>query len=118
VALKNYRVALDELPWETSPAGVRFKAYEDAERRLRLLEFGRDLDHPGWCTTGHVGYLLEGEMEVEFDDRVVTFRAGDVLVFPAREADGHRPRALTDHVRMIFLEETAATSPEDSNSHL
>jgi quercetin dioxygenase-like cupin family protein len=118
VALKNYRVALDELPWKTSPAGVRFKAYEGAERRLRLLEFGRDLDHPGWCTTGHVGYLLEGEMEVEFDDRIVTFRAGDALVFPAGEADRHRPRALTDRVRMIFLEETAATSPVDSNSHL
>ena len=62
VTMKNYRVALDELPWETSPAG-------------------------------------------------------DVIVFPAGEADRHRPRALTDHVRMIFLEETAAVSSVDSSSH-
>jgi quercetin dioxygenase-like cupin family protein len=43
--------------------------------------------------TGHVSYVIEGEMEIEFDDRVEKYRAGDGLVIPAGMMDRHRPKA-------------------------
>src|SRR3974390_911146 len=101
------RVAFEEMPWETSPAGVRFKVQRVGDRQLRLLEFSRDLDHPHWCTTGHLGYVLEGAMEVEFTTGPQVFRAGAGLAIPAGEAAKHRPRALTDRVRMIFVEDAS-----------
>ena len=101
------RVAFEEMPWETSPAGARFKVQKIGALQLRLLEFSRDLDHPHWCTTGHLGYILEGEMEVEFASGSQVFRAGDGLAIPAGDVEKHRPRALTERVRMIFMEEAS-----------
>ncbi len=102
------RVVFDAMPWQASTSGVRFKVQRLGVQQLRLLEFGRDLQHPHWCTTGHVGFVLEGEMEVEFDGgAVVVYRAGDGLAIPAGEEDRHRPRALTDRVRLIFVEALA-----------
>ena len=99
-----FRIAFDDMPWETSPAGVRFKLRKLGSTQLRLLEFSRDLDHPHWCTTGHVGYVVGGAMEVEFPTGTVVFREGDGVAIPAGEADRHRPRALTDRVRLVFVE--------------
>jgi quercetin dioxygenase-like cupin family protein len=99
------RIAFEEMPWQTSPSGVRFKVKRLEGHQLRLLEFSQDLDHPHWCTTGHVGYVVDGEMEVEFEGgAIVVLRAGDGLAIPAGEADRHRPRALTERVRLVFVE--------------
>jgi hypothetical protein len=105
------RIAFEEMPWETSPSGVRFKVRRLGGQQLRLLEFSRDLNHPHWCTTGHVGYVVDGDMEVEFGSgAVVVYRTGDGVAIQAGEADKHRPRALTEHVRLIFVEAVSASS--------
>ncbi len=100
-----YRIAFDEMPWKAAPSGARFKLHQEGARQLRLLKFGRDLNHPEWCTTGHIGYLLEGEMEVEFDSQVMTYRAGDGLYIPAGEEKRHRPRAISETVRLLLIED-------------
>ncbi len=100
------RVPFENLPWQTSAAGVRFKVQRLGARQLRLLEFTRALDHPHWCEIGHVGFVLEGTMEVAFaEDAAVTFHAGDGVSIPAGWADGHWPTALSEQVRLIFVEE-------------
>ena len=77
--------------------------------QLRLLELTRDLDHPHWCETGHVDFVLEGTMEVTFaEGTAVTFRAGDGVCIPRGRTDRHRPVALSDRVRLIFVEEDAS----------
>jgi quercetin dioxygenase-like cupin family protein len=100
-------VAFEEMTWQTSPAGLRFKVQKVGALELRLLEFSRDLDHPHWCTTGHLGYVLEGAMVVEFAIGSQVFRAGDGLAIPAGDVEKHRPRALTKRVRMIFVEDAS-----------
>ena len=104
--MTNYRINFDEIEWENTPEGVRFKTCEVDGKQVRLLEFGRDLEHPDWCAKGHLGCLLEGEMRVEFENGAdITYRAGDLLRIPPGEADRHRPSAVSDTVRVIFWEE-------------
>ncbi len=101
------RVAFEQLPWVTSPSGLRSKRHKVGTSELRLLEFTRDLAHPHWCATGHVGYVLEGEMEVErAEGGPVIFRAGDGVVIPGGEPGRHRPRSLTERVRLLFVEDS------------
>lgn len=101
------RIAFDTLPWQTSASGVRFKAQTVGSQQLRLLEFTRELDHPHWCETGHLGYVLEGELEIEFEHEAIRFRAGDGISIPPGSTDRHRPRAVSDLVRLIFVEQAS-----------
>ncbi len=104
--MEHYRVDFESMPWEQPAPGVRCKAYEQDGRRLRLAEFSKDFVEPDWCTKGHIGYVLEGAMEVDFRGHVVTFRAGDGLFIPPGHVHGHKARVLTDLVR-VFLVESA-----------
>ena len=101
----QYRIAFDEIPWTESGLGARSKVRRLGDRQLRLVEFGRDLVHPDWCITGHLGYVLEGEMEVEIDGGSLIFHAGDGIHFPPGEADRHRPIARSEIVRLVFVED-------------
>lgn len=102
--MEQYRVHFESMPWEQPSVGVRFKAYKQGDRRLRLAEFTKEFVEADWCSKGHVGYILEGEMEIDFRGHVVTFRAGDGLFIPAGTEHGHKARVLTDFVRVILVE--------------
>ncbi len=104
--MNNYRVEFNTVSWQTAPSGARFKVHKEGSMQLRLLEFGRDLNHPDWCVMGHIGFLLEGEMEIEFDDETLSFKTGDGIIIPAGESYRHRPKAISEKVQIVFVEET------------
>lgn len=84
---------------------MRFKAYTQAGKRLRLVEFTKDFIEPDWCRTGHAGMILEGRMEIDFDGEVIEFGPGDGVFIPAGEAHKHKARVLTDIVKAILVED-------------
>ena len=102
--MERYKVDFGSMPWEPPAPGVRFKACERDGRRLRLAEFSKDFVEPDWCTRGHIGYMLEGTMEVDFHGEVVTFRAGDGLFIPPGNTHRHKARVLTGLVRVLLVE--------------
>lgn len=79
----NPKVIFDDLPWQSPLPGLRFKAFVAGGKKLRLAEFYRELVEPDWCRKEHFGYLLEGVMEIDFQGRVETYRAGDGIFIPA-----------------------------------
>jgi ethanolamine utilization protein EutQ (cupin superfamily) len=103
--MERYKINFETMPWDTPVVGVRFKAYEQDNRRLRLAEFTREFIEPDWCTKGHIGYVLEGRMEIDFDGEVIAFGPGDGLFIPAGEKHKHKGRVLTDVVKVIFVED-------------
>ena len=107
----HYRVDFERMPWEPATAGAKCKVYEQDGRKLRLVEFARGFVEPDWCTKGHIGYVLEGTMEVDFRGETVAFRAGDGLFIPPGDAHGHKARVLTDFVRVILVEDIGPTAP-------
>lgn len=103
--VENHRVDFESIPWQAPAPGVRFKAYEHQGRRLRLAEFTREFVEPGWCVKGHAGYVLAGEIEVDFHGKKVVFRAGDGLFIPPGSEHGHKARALTETVTLVLVNE-------------
>ena len=82
------RIDFDSIPWDTTTPGARAKVFARNGRRLRLVEFTTDFVEPGWCTSGHIGYVLEGELEITFADRTERFARGDGVFIPPGEQHG------------------------------
>lgn len=103
--MEQYRVDFEAMPWNTSVAGVRSKVYKQGGKQLRLVEFSKDFVEPDWCTKGHIGCVLDGELEINFNGKFIIFKSGDGLFIPAGDEGKHMARALTDTATLLFVED-------------
>ena len=102
--MEQYRIHFESMEWEVPADGVRFKAYEQGGRKLRLAEFTKEFVEPDWCTNGHSGYILEGQMEIDFDGKEEVFGPGDGLFIPTGQEHKHKGRVLTHTVKAVLVE--------------
>jgi quercetin dioxygenase-like cupin family protein len=103
--MEKYRIDFESIEWESPADGVRFKAHEQDGKKLRLVEFSKEFVEPDWCTNGHIGYILEGQMEIDFDGNKEVLGPGDGVFIPAGPRHKHKGRVLTDKVTAILIEE-------------
>ncbi len=103
--MEHYRIDFESMPWVSPAVGVRFKAFERNTRKLRLVEFSKEFVEPDWCIKGHIGYILEGRMEIDFDGEKEVFGPGDGVFIPAGRQHKHKGRVLTDKVKAILVED-------------
>ena len=102
---ENCRARFDSLPWQIEIEGARQKAVKRGRQRLRLLQISRSFVEREWCIRGHVGYVLQGELDVDFDGHVVRFSAGDGIWIPAGPQHKHKPKAVSKVVKLFLLED-------------
>jgi quercetin dioxygenase-like cupin family protein len=103
--MEQYKIDFESMSWEIPADGVRFKSYQQEGRKLRLVEFTKEFVEPDWCTKGHIGYVLEGKMEIDFDGRKSVFSPSDGIFIPAGEEHKHKGKVLTDVVKVILVED-------------
>lgn len=100
----DHRVDFDALPWDVLAPGARHKVYRVGETVLRLVEFTHGFVEPDWCLRGHVGYVLAGDLDVDFDGALEHFTAGDGVFIPAGDAHRHKATVVGDVVRLVLIE--------------
>lgn len=103
--MEQYKIDFGSMSWETPAVGVKFRAYEQNGRKLRLAEFTKEFIEPDWCTRMHIGYILEGQMEIDFDGKKVVFGAGDGVFIPKGKNHRHKANILTDVVKVFLVED-------------
>lgn len=102
----EYRLAFAEADWEPALEGTaRVKRLVRAGKVFRLVELTGATEHPGWCEVGHVGQIVEGEIEIDFNGEKTVFRSGDALCIPTGAARRHRPRAVSARAVMFLIED-------------
>ncbi len=87
--MNEHVIDFRDLEWQDQRPGVRFKSRTEGGNTMRLVEFSNGVVEHDWCLRGHMGYILDGDMEVDFGDSVSHFRKGDGLYI----AEGTRHRA-------------------------
>ncbi|MCK5114644.1 MAG: cupin domain-containing protein [Phycisphaerae bacterium] len=103
--MTRYKIDFEAMPWESPAPGVRSKVFEQSGKRLRLAEFTPDFVEADWCLQGHTGYVLEGQVEIDFDGKVVLYNAGDSILIPAGEKHKHKARVLSEVVKIFLVED-------------
>jgi quercetin dioxygenase-like cupin family protein len=84
---------------------MRSKVFCDGLRQLRLVEFSREFVETEWCEKGHVGFVLSGELDIDFSGDIVRFPEGSALLIPPGAPHAHKARAVTPIVRIFLVEE-------------
>ncbi len=103
--MEAYKVEFDSLPWEVPMLGVRVKIFCDGEKQLRLAEFSSEFIESHWCEKGHIGFVLDGELEIDFHGKLVRYIKGDGVFIPQGATHGHKARSLTPTVLLFLVEE-------------
>lgn len=103
--MESFKVQFDRIEWQDALPGARFKAYREGARQLRLLELTPEFIEPQWCENGHVGIVLEGELEIDFQGRVVNYPEGSGIFIPAGVSSVHKARAVSSTVLLFLVEE-------------
>ena len=99
-----YKVDFQSILWSSPANGVREKVYKAGHRQLRLVEYSRNMP-PHWCEKGHYGYVLNGRMEIRFENEVHTFSAGDGVFLPSGSEHKHMAKILTETATVVFAED-------------
>lgn len=103
--MRNFRINFDEIEWESTLEGARFKTFSRAGKQIRLVEFTRDFVEPEWCVKGHTGYVIEGRLEIDFKGEKKIFSTGDGIFIPEGADNAHKARSLTSTVKFFLVED-------------
>jgi hypothetical protein len=103
--MEPYRILFDSLAWQTPAPGARFKAFRHGTKQIRMVEFTSEFVEPVWCEKGHAGFVLAGELEIDFHGRVVRYPEGSGILIPSGPENGHKARAVTAVARLFLTED-------------
>ena len=101
-------IPFEDIDWKQVGPGVREKRNESKDGIVRLVEFAAGFVEPDWCTKQHVGYVIEGCLELRFESDAVELRRGQAIVIPGGGGGRHRARVLSDQPATLLLVESAA----------
>jgi len=102
-----HRIVFDDLEWQSSAPGARFKLFRDGSRQVRLVEFSSELIEAEACEKAHIGIVLSGELEITFSGKVVRHPEGSAFMIPAGKSQAHKARAVTPVVRLFLVEDVS-----------
>jgi quercetin dioxygenase-like cupin family protein len=105
--MEPYRILFDTIKWQSPQRGMRCKVARVESQQLRLVEFTREFVEPDWCENGHVGFVLSGELEIDFSGQTVRFPEGSALLIPAGASHAHKARTVTPIARLFLVEEVS-----------
>lgn len=103
--MQTCKVVFDSLAWQEALPGARFKVFSDGQKQMRLLEFSSEFIEPDWCEKGHVGFVLQGELEIDFDGHVVRYEEGSGIFIPRGSSTRHKARAVTSITQLFLVED-------------
>lgn len=90
------KIVFSEIEWDIIADGVSEKRFEQNGKTMRLLEMSSGINHPEWCETGHCGYVIEGILEIVFENKTESFYQGDGILIRSGKSEKHIPKPITD----------------------
>ena len=103
--MEQYRILFDALEWQNGIHGARSKVFQSGAKQLRLLELTREFIEPEWCEKGHMGFVIQGELEIDFQGQLVCYPQGAGIFIPAGSINAHKARLITPKVLLFLVED-------------
>ena len=72
-------VKFKNIDWTSPALGVSEKVFKSKGKILRLVKFDDNFNEKDWCTKSHFGFVLSGEMTIDFNGILNRYQSGDGL---------------------------------------
>ena len=69
----------DQVEWQQVGEFARQKLIQLEDKRIRMLELSAGFREAEWCDRGHIGYVISGELQMEFPESNASYSEGDGL---------------------------------------
>ena len=102
LAMDRRKIDFADLPWKEAGDGLRYKEIKVGDHKMRLVEYG-DGYRDDWCSRNHTGYVLEGRITVQFEDKEHVFTTGDGLIITGGKRTRHRASVAPGEKAVLVL---------------
>lgn len=83
------KIDFPKMAWTPIP-GAQFKTFQRENFQIRLMEIFDDFEEKDWCQKGHYGYVLEGQLNIDFNGHIIEYREGDGICIEAGVGSQHK----------------------------
>lgn len=101
--MDQYLINFKNVKWENPTLGIHSKTYIKDNQKIRLIEFSDEFVEKDWCTNGHIGYVLEGRISINFNGEKLVFKKGDGLYIPEGEKSKHKGEVAKGEKALLIL---------------
>lgn len=109
-----HKIEFSKVEWHRVGEGVEQKTISRDGKKVRMVRFSHGFVENDWCKAGHIGYVVEGSMTVNFNGTFQTYSAGDALCINSGETSKHKVEMKPNESVTLFLVEDEENEP-DSN---
>ncbi|MFK7757981.1 MAG: hypothetical protein AB8B53_13710 [Flavobacteriales bacterium] len=104
--MTNYKIEFENIDWERLSKGAKQKQFQTDKINMRLLRLEDDFNEIEWCKNGHVGYVLNGEMVLDFTGKEEHYKSGDAFIIKSGESNKHKAKIRRGKfVELILVDE-------------
>ena len=96
-------IRFERMPWQSIKPGFQVKRATSGGQALCMASYGPGFVDGFWCEDGHVGFVAEGRLTIEFPDGPQHYQAGDAFFIPAGKAARHRVSQPLGQAAVVFL---------------
>jgi mannose-6-phosphate isomerase-like protein (cupin superfamily) len=93
----------ESIDWEDDQSDIRSRSLQALGQRWAIVEYEPGARREGWCTDGHRGYVVLGEIVYEFDDGSRPLAVSQAEAFYLAAGTGHRGRNPGPATTRLFL---------------
>jgi len=97
------KLEFEAIEWADDQADIRSRARVALGQRWAIVEYEAGAAREEWCTDGHRGYVLAGEIEYEFADGSAALAVEQGQGFFLTAGTGHRGRNPGRTPMLLFL---------------
>jgi mannose-6-phosphate isomerase-like protein (cupin superfamily) len=102
--MTRYRHSFPDTPRTSPSSDLRKRTLELESKRLSVVEYSTEMT-PHWCDRGHLGYLVSGQLRIEFDKGdIVNYYPGDSILIPSGAEHRHVAYVIRGPVRVVYAE--------------
>ena len=97
------KLDFEAIAWEDDQPDIHSRALLALGQRWAIVEYEAGAARAEWCTDGHRGYVLAGQIDYEFDDGSPPLALAGGQGFYLAAGTGHRGRNPGETATRLFL---------------